>query len=631
VTIVAPQPGETLGDTVRIQARAVDNRGVSTVEFYSRAGQLATDSTGTGDTLFEFDWSTTSLVPGAAETLFCVAFDQAGNRDTSPFVPVVAGPGSGKHHSGIITGNVKWLASENPHIIDGNLVVDGFLTLAPGVRVYVAAGARIGVGQNEPGGLWAVGTSDSTITVTSLAPVPARGDWQAIELLPKALPESCVLRYCTVEYGGSSGKGMLYLDGCPAVIEQSVLRSSSGAAAAAKDSGFGRFAGNAVSGCGGLPVRVDADHASSIGSDNTFSGNLRDGIEVAGGIVTRSDTWPDLGVPYCITATMTVADTTNPLLVIAPGCSLLFAESAALRIGSSQRRGGLKADGTNREIVFSALTSVPVPGTWRGIEFLDRADSLRSFIRACRVEYAGAGGSAGVTCSSAPLNLTRSTIAACSGTGVSCVNTGFAGFESNTITGCGGCPIRIGAGRVADIGTGNNLTGNACDWIEVSGGSITVDARWWNHAVPYRVTGIVEVGSSARPLFFVAPGAVLEFDSAAAIQVGRDQPGAMYAVGSPDSITFTGSQAQPGAWRGVQLYPLADAASRLERCRLLYGGSAGTGILFIQGCAPVIAGNEIAYSSNWCVYLLNTELDPDSLDATNYIHSPGPGYSEFGP
>jgi hypothetical protein len=136
----------------------------------------------------------------------------------------------------------------------------------------------------------------------------------------------------------------------------------------------------------------------------------------------------------------------------------------------------------------------------------------------------------------------------------------------------------------------------------------------------------VEVGASAAPALVIEPGCRLAFGPDAGLAIGRGEPGMLTAVGLPDSIVFTGTRAAPGSWRGVELHSNADNRSRLERCRLLYGGGAGTGILFVDSCLPVIRGNELGWSGSYCAYLWNTDLNPDSLLALNWLHDPAPGY-----
>ena len=40
-------------------------------------------------------------------------------------------------------------------------------------------------------------------------------------------------------------------------------------------------------------------------------------------------------------------------------------------------------------------------------------------------------------------------------------------------------------------------------------------------------------------------------------------------------------------------------------------------------------GNEIAFSSNYCVFMQNTELDPDSVRARNWLHDWNPSFEDI--
>jgi hypothetical protein len=44
---------------------------------------------------------------------------------------------------------------------------------------------------------------------------------------------------------------------------------------------------------------------------------------------------------------------------------------------------------------------------------------------------------------------------------------------------------------------------------------------------------------------------------------------------------------------------------------------------------PTITGNEIAWSSNYCIFLNNTELDPAALRLYNWLHDWGEGYEDI--
>jgi hypothetical protein len=391
---------------------------------------------------------------------------------------------------------------------------------------------------------------------------------------------------------------------------------------------FASFRDNTVAGCAGLPVRVGVTGLRSLGTGNSYSADAREGIEVGGGQVTGDDTWPAPGVPLCFTGTVTIADTSDPLVVVAAGCSLLFADSCRLRVGVA-RPGAIRADGGYGRIVFSALSTDPGPGHWGGIEFWESTDSFRTALRLCTVERAGAGGNAALSLLSAPVSIANCVIRDNAATGVHCFSTGPTRFEYNTVTGCGGYPLRLPAEFVTRLGPGNDLTGNATDAIAVSGGTISRRAEWRDFGLPYVIGGIIDVGAPAQPAWVIEAGTELRFEPGAGVRVGLTQPGELVAVGEPDSIVFTGTAAQPGAWLGLELHPYALATTVLDRCRVLYAGAGGRGNLLVSGCLPTVRNCEIGWSSNYCVWLQETDLDPDSLRALNWLHDWAPEFEDI--
>jgi hypothetical protein len=389
--------------------------------------------------------------------------------------------------------------------------------------------------------------------------------------------------------------------------------------------GFAAFEGNAVSNCAGFGLGIAAAGVSTFGLNNRLDNNAFRGIEITGGNVTSTTTWPFNGFPYCVAGSVGVSGPSNPLLTIAAGCSLLFCDSVRLRVGVGQP-GGLRCDGTFGRITFSGFSSAPAPGSWRGIEFWEESDPLTCVLRFCTIDYAGAAGSAALACYSATVGLLGCRITNCQAAGIQCNGSGFSQFESDTVTGCAGSPLRIAAPYVATLGTGNYLRGNGRDQIDVAAGPITRSAQWRNQGIPYAVNGVIEVGSAYEPTLTIGPGTVLSFAPASALAIGRTQAATLYAVGEPDSITFTGNETLPGSWVGLELHRFARNASRLERCRVLYGGAGGTGILYVDSCVTTVRSNEIAYSSNYCAYLINTDLDPDLLEAENWLHEWAEGF-----
>ena len=618
VTIIAPANGDTLAGATTIRARATDNKRVARVEFFVDGVSIGIETTPVGQ-VFECAWLGV-MRPGSSHTLTCSATDGAGNRNSSPAITVYISSAAGTHHSGTIDAPETWTAAASPHVVDSDLYIEAILTLQPGAVVLIADGATIAVGTRSPAGIVARGRADSAITFSALDPTPGPGAWNGVLFRANTVPAGSLLRHCIVEYAGGGG-ALVRCEAGRVGIDSSEFRSSSGSGVSASGNGLGSLSHNVFSACARFPVSVSPGLVSALGIGNTFSGNYRNAIEIPGGTVAATDTWPNLGFPYAITATVTVADSTNPLLYIASGCSLLFADTAKLRVGLG-KPGGLRADGTYGRVVFGPLAAGP--GQWHGLEFWEQTDPIRTMLNFCSIEGAGANNTAAITCYAEVL-IANTRIAGNASTGIYCQNTGFAGFENDTVTGCGGFPVHIAAQYVGTIGNGNSFTGNVRDAIEVAGGTVASNAqyRWQN--VPYLIQETIEVGSALEPTLIIENGVELQFEPRAALAIGRTARASLQA----DSVTLTGATAQPGAWAGLEFHRYTTSTSRVERSRLLYGGGANFGIVFIDSCVPILTGNEIAFSSNYCVFMQNTELDPDTVRSRNWLHDWDPAFEDI--
>ena len=621
VAIIAPADGDTIAGPTTIRARATDNRKVASVEFLVDGVRIGIDSSPAGQ-VFECAWLGL-MRPGSSDTLSCTATDAAGNRSSSPAIAVHVSSTAGTHHSGTIDAPETWTAAASPHVVDSDLYIEAILTLQPGVVVLVADGATIAVGTRSPAGIVARGRADSTITFSALNTTPGPGAWNGVVFRAHTIPDGSLFRHCVVEYAGGGGS-LVRCEAGKVDVDSSEFRLSSGSGVSASGTGLGSLSHSAFSACAGFPVSITPGLVSALGTDNTFSDNYRDAIEVPGGTVAATDTWPGLAFPYAITATLTVADSSNPLLFLASGCSLLFADSAKLRVGLG-KPGALRADGTYGRVVFGPLADSPGPGQWRGIEFWEQTDPIRTILNYCSIEGAGAGNTAAITCYAEVL-IANTKIAGNAGAGIYCQNTGFTRFENDTITGCGGFPLHIAAQYVGTIGNGNSFTGNVHDAIEVAGGTITdYYTQFRRQGVPYLVLETIEVGSDLEPTLIIENGVEIQFEPGAALAIGRSAKASLQA----DSVTLTGATAQPGAWDGLELHRYTTSTSRVERCRLLYGGGANFGIVFIDSCVPVLTGNEIAFSSNYCVFMQNTDIEPDTVRSKNWLHDWDPAFEDI--
>ncbi len=623
VTIVAPLAGDTVAGVVGVRAVATDNDRVDRVELVVDDTLRATGETGTGDT-FAFEFDTGTLAPDTHHAFVCVAFDAVGSSDSS--APVNVFVRTGTLHSGTVSDDETWDPEGNPHLVQGELVVRATLTVRPGVVVRMLEDALVSVGRNSSGRLLAEGTADSGVVFTSATGVP--GDWRGIRVAAGNRADTSRFAYCTFEYGGRDGQAMLAARGSPVVVRSCTLRHAAGSGLGVSDSGLAECSRSRFDDCQEYPVVVDPASVTALGTGNAFSDNGTRGIGVTRGTLVADARWEDFGLPYYVSGSVDVADSSNPVLTIAPGCSLLFADSAALRIGVGIG-GALWADGGAGPIVFGSYPSTPGPRSWPGIEFLPGADPFQSTLLNCRIEYAGGNGAAALVCY-IPLTMVGNAVIGSAASGVSFLGTGPSLFTGNVITGCSGYPVEIGAADVGWLGANNQLSGNVLDSIKVTAGAVRYDAQWRDHGVPYLVSGGVSIGSVNAPDVTIDRGTVLAFGIHGWLTVGDSGPGALIALGSEDdSIVFTGATAQPGAWRGIELRDETKTSTVLEYCRVLYGGRNGQGIVYINSCAPRVVRNEIGWSTNYCVVLLYSPLDPDTLRDRNWLHDWNPEYDDI--
>ena len=95
---------------------------------------------------------------------------------------------------------------------DGEILIDGILTVAPGVTLEIRPGSHIlftrfdsngdGVGEHElfsQGTVLAIGTEQQPILFSSAESAPRRGDWGALNMMVSE--QNNRLAHCRIEYG----------------------------------------------------------------------------------------------------------------------------------------------------------------------------------------------------------------------------------------------------------------------------------------------------------------------------------------------------------------------------------------------------------------------------------------------
>lgn len=622
VSILVPNPEDTVRAVTGVKARATDNRGVAEVRLFVDGRYAAGSSTPVADT-FTIAWNTSSEIPGAIRELRCVALDLAGNADTSAPVPVVIDPDAGTVHRGTIAADETWSPADNPHVVATDLAVEATLTILPGVTVLFRPGCAMLVGTHHPAALVAAGRPDSAIYFGTTTVPPAPGSWRAVEFRPRSRADANRLSLCRLEHGGGD-RGMVYCESTAVRVEACTLNSARGAGIVVRGGRLASFRNNAIRGCGTFPLQFTPDCAGTLTAGNDLRGNGLDAVAITTGTVTDDASWPDVGLPYLLLGTVAVAGVFGPVLTVSPGCSLLFADSAALRIGIGQP-GALHADGNTGTVVFAGAGDAG----WPGIEFWENTRSERTILNNCLIDGAGRDNSAALFCYRAGINLSGSRIRASRSAGLYLAGAGFGAFQNNTITGCQSYPVRTEAALVGSLGAGNSLNGNSVDAIEVAGGTISADAVWQDHGVPYLIRGNLDVGSALAPRLTLVSGVELRFAEGGALRVGQSHAGALIASGAPDSITFTATTARPGAWRGIEFHQLSGRNSVLSRCRVVYAGGNGPGEIYTNNCQPRITNCEIGWSANYCVALFGASVDPDSLREQNWLHDWNENYDDI--
>jgi len=154
---------------------------------------------------------------------------------------------------------------------------------------------------------------------------------------------------------------------------------------------FEEFDHNQITECDSFPLRVGCEYLRTIHQSNDFLGNTRSSIEVEGGFVVTSATWPNFNwISYYVNSTVAVGDNANqPTLAIAPGAVLRFAPQAELAVGLDA--GGLIADGTTGQITFTSARDLPAAGDWTGISYYGSSIDAFCKLKRCKIEYGGFG------------------------------------------------------------------------------------------------------------------------------------------------------------------------------------------------------------------------------------------------
>ena len=526
--------------------------------------------------------------------------------------------------SGAITADAVWRCD---HLVTADVSIEdgAVLTIAPGVTVTMAEGATLYVGNGVDGGLVAKGSSAEPIAFEGVDDKR----WATIFVGDHAIMAE--LEHVDLTDGAGEGPGWenasIYVDTQSEVSLADVTIAGAGGYGiyfydGAAASRFDRVSLTDTDG-----IVVDAEPAGTLFPRADLGSGV---IEIAGGDVTADTTWYNHGVPYHVLATVEVGAQQAPTLTVEAGAVLLFEEDTFLRVGQFEQ-GSLIADGSDGDILFDSLRTVPEQGDWIGVI----AGPLTVEARFHKVQLSHAGGhysSPGFGWGADAALIARSVTVAVTDTIFRANVKSMVLYDGADLSAFSGNVFDnpdVEVEIIVDAQAATTMSGSntfaAEDRIEITGGTVEASGTWHNAGAPYRVREPVYVEGDAAPELTIAPGVTLEFHELAHLTIGADKQGALIADGTSEAITMRSARAVPGAgdwqavafldeslptslFRGVTLQHCGDHYSGpsfgwgADACLILHattvpiehcaiGPSAWNGIEALDGGLPLLVGN----------------------------------------
>jgi hypothetical protein len=278
------------------------------------------------------------------------------------------------------------------YIVKGvlNINADKTLTFAPGsvIKFDVGSYGVRGGFMGTVASIVAKGTEQEPIIFTGAKENGAAGDWAYLNL------KNFDFEYCTIEYGGKEGGGVMNEDICSMItfsgtgsFKHCTLRESVGTGLRVNGN-FTAFEYNTITGCG---ENVEDEYPMFAGNSTVDRGikrleamgqgnviNTAKGVRVAGG-VNESTVLHKLNCPYLIFGISVFG--TGTTLTVEPGVQIKIGDGVAghgdVRVDDN---GTLIAQGTAADpIVISGMNNNA--GNWNGIHFASNRGA------GCLLEY----------------------------------------------------------------------------------------------------------------------------------------------------------------------------------------------------------------------------------------------------
>lgn len=479
-------------------------------------------------------------------------------------------------HCGTITDSETWTA-DVPHRLTCEVVVEGSLTLSPGVEVHAERGTALRV---HGGSLDARGTSDEPLLFASAEGFPVAGDWVGLE----ALDAEIQLAWATVRHAGSEG-ALVQLDGGLASVSNLILSNSDQRGLYAEGTEFLLLEEIEV-------AYVEEPLTVPWAAAAVMSGVYLDQVDGAavrllGETLDVPVGLEDIGVPYL----------SGPVVVLEGG-TLWIEEGAILAV-----TGDINVISGGAMVMRGSSSCTAALIGWEGAAFSVNIE--RDVIMADFRWASIAGG--GVWSAAEDLSFRYSEISAAPGTALDIEGTVdetvTSQLSGNSFAG-EGPGLLVPLTLLESIGE-NDYSGSSWDGVVVRGGTFDAEIAIddWPPAAILVQDDLVFTGTGAT----FQGAATLHFADGAALVAD----GACFEA---RNMVFTHVDQVPGGWEGISVAASADP-SEIAHSEVLYGGSWDGANLTLLGSAEVSAST-FGHSGGWGILVgssVSVELENNTF------------------
>jgi hypothetical protein len=289
------------------------------------------------------------------------------------------------------TSSQTWKNLTIPYIIEGEVDIDGNLTIEPGTQFRFEAAGWFAIGYYAATTFIADGTSASPIKFTSNASSPVAGSWRGITFYDYTQTNS-KMNYCIFDYAGSNvSEGALYMSGTSSIIftNSTIRNSSSYGIVLDSDAGFQTFTGNTIFSCVDHLISISTKHLPDLGTPNTFTAETGKGIQVSGDAQYSNDvTWKKQTADLYITGGENDIDGN---ITIEAGSKLMFVNNSYFYFGYYANTKITAVGTSTSRITFTSASTSPVAGSWKGLYFSGYTQS-NTGLSYCEFLYTGMSG-----------------------------------------------------------------------------------------------------------------------------------------------------------------------------------------------------------------------------------------------